>query len=150
MELLNTTICPTCGKDLKIITGECEVNYDREFYGGRVTFFQNKECECGSFYKLCITQTMQGLRAIDMFTAEKPVVEEEVVTETIIQPIIAEPTNPKLVTTIVNPKEQLMLFTIKELRDICNKKKIKTKVKDSKSQLIDRILSKDPKAFGIL
>lgn len=55
--------CPTCGK---VFSAEqpLEPNIeDREFYGGRIKFFKNVDCDCTAKYRLCIEKKFNSLKA---------------------------------------------------------------------------------------
>lgn len=52
--LIGKNICPICGKTFEA-TPPLEPNIvDREFYGGRIRFFKDVECDCSARYRLCI------------------------------------------------------------------------------------------------
>ena len=52
--LVGSNKCPICGKEF-FPTPPLRPNVqDREFYGGRVNFFKEVECDCTGKYDLCI------------------------------------------------------------------------------------------------
>lgn len=54
MKLVGSNKCPICGKEF-YATPPLRPNVkDREFYGGRVKFFKEVECDCTAKYDLCI------------------------------------------------------------------------------------------------
>lgn len=70
MKLVGSNKCPTCGKEFLPIPPLRPNVKDREFYGGRVKFFKEVECDCRAKYDLCIEEreTMDGKKqsVIDM------------------------------------------------------------------------------------
>ena len=70
MRLAGSGKCPTCGKEF-LPTPPLRPNIkDREFYGGRIKFFKEVECDCTAKYDLCIEEKYNGeenkLKVIDL------------------------------------------------------------------------------------
>ena len=173
MELTRGCICTSCGKNFEKVEGNCEVNTDKEFYGGRVAFFQTKQCECGARYKLCIAHTGDGLKVIDMIileateVVEKPVarpveVKEAVVAEAVkveegeqkrdynfrLNPVVEE--TPAIIAEMDSAKAKLLLLTKKELHTLLRRRKISfNKNLATKEELVDKLLLRNPTGVGL-
>lgn len=172
MELTKGCICTACGKNFSEVKGNCEINRDKDFYGGRVAFFQTKQCDCGRKYKLCIAQTGDGLKVIDMIilgTEEivmksKPVVaekKEEVVIETNeevgepkrdynfqLNPVVEE--TPSIIAEMDSAKSKLLMLTKKELHTLLRRRKISfNKNLATKEELVNKLLLRNPTGVGL-
>ena len=172
MELTRGSICPVCGKNHSEVKGDCEVNRDKDLYGGRVAFFQTKQCDCGRKYKLCIAQTGDGLKVIDMIvlgtyemvTNSEPVVEEkkeEVVVETNkevrepkrdynyqLNPVVEE--TPSIIAEMDSAKSKLLMLTKKELHTLLRRRKISfNKNLATKEELVNKLLLRNPTGVGL-
>ena len=175
MELTRGSICPVCGKNHSEVKGNCEVNKDRTFYGGRVGFFQNKKCDCGSEYRLCIGQTASGLKVIDMIVLEKtekvqetkPVVKSDAILEEPVKeesveekeeqkrdyhyqldPAVEE--TPSIIAEMDSAKQKLLMLTKKELHTLLRRRKISfNKQLDTKEKLADKLLLRNPTGVGL-
>jgi len=67
--LVGSNVCPTCGRTFRP-TPPLEPNVeDREFYGGRISFFKNVVCDCQAEYRLCIEKKFNSKRMEDELTA---------------------------------------------------------------------------------
>ena len=165
MELIRGNKCPLCGKDFSKVEGNCVVNTDPTFYGGRVSFFQDNVCDCGSEYRLCVERTVAGLRVIDMIVLErnngklqeltKTLDEEIKVPESVIESVETEETEEveleeRVVAKVEDPRAKLMMLTNKELHKILRKMRVKFNAsKDTKISLVEKILKKNPTCVGI-
>ena len=164
MELTKGSICPECGKNFSKIEGDCEVNRDKSFYGGRVSFFQIQKCNCGRKYKLCIGQTSEGLKVIDMIVLEdsksieddKHVAHKEEVDNTnVADPIVKEEkeevtVKPQIVAEIESVKKRLLMLTKKELQTLLRRRKISfDKHLTTKEQLVEKLLLRNPTGVGL-
>lgn len=179
MKLTRGSICPVCGKNHSEVKGNCEVNKDRTFYGGRVGFFQDKKCDCGSEYRLCIGQTASGLKVIDMIILEEA---EKVVNDTNVartdaildEPVEVDDTNvadievekpkreyhyqldpiiepkPQIIAEMDSAKKKLLMLTKKELHTMLRRRKIRfNKQLDTKEELADKLLLRNPTGVGL-
>lgn len=174
MELTRGSICPVCGKNHSEVKGDCEVNRDKDFYGGRISFFQTKQCDCGRKYKLCIAQTGDGLKVIDMIildnnetiSTEKVIVrpdekKEEVVVETNkevsepkrnynyqLNPVVEE--TPSIIAEMDSAKSKLLMLTKKELHTLLRRRKISfNKNLATKEELVNKLLLRNPTGVGL-
>ena len=173
MELTKSSVCPACGHNFSKVEGNCEVNTDKEFYGGRVAFFQTKLCDCGAKYRLCIAHTGDGLKVIDMIilgtyemvTNNEPVVEEkkvEVVAEPVkeaegeqkrdynfrLNPVVEE--TPAIIAEMDSAKTKLLMLTKKELHTLLRRRKISfNKNLATKEELVDKLLLRNPTGVGL-
>lgn len=69
--------CPTCGK---VFTAEPPLipnTIDREFYGGRIKFFKDVECDCLAKYKLCIEKKYNPITISEDLNVINMIVEKE-------------------------------------------------------------------------
>ena len=57
--------CPVCGQEFFAIPPLRPNTKDREFYGGRVRFFKEVDCDCTAKYDLCIEQKYNSRTAMD-------------------------------------------------------------------------------------
>lgn len=58
--LVGSNKCPICGKEF-LPTPPLRPNIkDREFYGGRVNFFKEVECDCQGKYDLCVERRFKN------------------------------------------------------------------------------------------
>lgn len=176
MELTKGCICTACGKNFSEVKGNCEINRDKDFYGGRVAFFQTKQCDCGRKYKLCIAQTGEGLKVIDMIILDKtekvqgtkpvvkpdaileePVKEEEIVEEKEEQkrdynfqlnPVVEE--TPSIIAEMDSAKSKLLMLTKKELHTLLRRRKISfNKNLATKEELVNKLLLRNPTGVGL-
>lgn len=68
--------CPICGKEFSAeppLTPNIE---DREFYGGRVKFFKDVDCDCTAKYKLCISKSFNPMKGEEEFQVINMIVEK--------------------------------------------------------------------------
>ena len=172
MELTKSSVCPACGHNFSKVEGNCEVNTDKEFYGGRVAFFQTKQCDCGARYKLCIAHTGDGLKVIDMIVLEatevvekpvaRPVEVKEVVAEPVkevedeqkrdynfrLNPVVEE--TPAIIAEMDSAKTKLLMLTKKELHTLLRRRKISfNKNLATKEELVDKLLLRNPTGVGL-
>ena len=175
MELTKSSVCPNCGHNFSKVEGNCEVNMDKEFYGGRVSFFQTKQCDCGAKYRLCIAHTGDGLKVIDMIvlgageavTKAEPVKvvaeekKEEVVEEKKeevsepkrdynfqLNPVVEE--TPSIIAEMDSAKSKLMMLTKKELHTLLRRRKISfNKNLATKEELVNKLLLRNPTGVGL-
>lgn len=174
MELTKSSVCPNCGHNFSKVEGNCEVNMDKEFYGGRVSFFQTKQCDCGAKYRLCIAHTGDGLKVIDMIilddskaiSSEKVAVrpdekKEEVVEEKKgeisepkrdynfqLNPVVEE--TPSIIAEMDSAKSKLMMLTKKELHTLLRRRKISfNKNLATKEELVNKLLLRNPTGVGL-
>lgn len=175
MELTKSSVCPDCGYNFSKVEGNCEVNTDKEFYGGRVAFFQTRLCDCGAKYRLCIAHTGDGLKVIDMivlgreelvtnYEPVKVVAEEkkvEVVEETNkeveepkrdynfqLNPVVEE--TPSIIAEMDSAKSKLLMLTKKELHTLLRRRKISfNKNLATKEELVNKLLLRNPTGVGL-
>ena len=172
MELTKSSVCPDCGYNFSKVEGNCEVNTDKEFYGGRVAFFQTKQCDCGARYKLCIAHTGDGLKVIDMIileateVVEKPVARPVEVKEVVVEPVketedeqkrdynfrlnpVVEET-PAIIAEMDSAKSKLLMLTKKELHTLLRRRKISfNKNLATKEELVNKLLLRNPTGVGL-
>lgn len=60
--LAGSNKCPICGKEFKPTPPLRPNTEDREFYGGRVKFFKQVQCNCEAEYDLCIEKRYDSLK----------------------------------------------------------------------------------------
>jgi len=145
MNLLHGRICPECGKEWEA-EGDLVPNVkDREFYGGRIKFFKEVICDCDKRYVLLIGRkdTREG-------TIEYPVIDiayndgdlglESLKNEhkTLEQNVLSA------MVDIDVKRQKLSQLTANQIRKALTDRGIKFKVKDSKTDLIKKLLEKDP------
>lgn len=173
MELTRGSICPVCGKNHSEVKGDCEVNRDKGFYGGRVAFFQTKQCDCGRKYKLCIAQTGDGLKVIDMIklddnetiSTEKVIVRPDEKKEVVVEankevgkpkrnynfqlnPVVEE--TPSIIAEMDSAKSKLLMLTKKELHTLLRRRKISfNKNLATKEELVNKLLLRNPTGVGL-
>lgn len=178
MILVGGNKCPTCGKIFKA-EPPLVPNLDREFYGGRVKFFKEVECDCQAKYKLCIERKFsyktseEELNVINMIIEkvgtplevlrkqEMDKLQEqaeakaiEAVHEAIVEggnvPTLKQRQEIKqqtILATILDKDtkiETLCVHTIKELRIMCKRRKIKFNATEPKKALAEKLLAYDP------
>lgn len=164
--------CPTCGKTFEAEAPLTPNSENREFYGGRVKFFKDVECDCGAKYKLCIERKFNSLKAEDELTVINMIIEQEgtpimkqvektvdeKVSELVKQATEEHGSLPTLkarqeiktqtiLASIVDVETKintLTLHTIKELRIMCRQRKLKFSVTENKRALAEKLLAKDP------
>lgn len=172
MELTKSSVCPACGHNFSKVEGNCEVNTDKEFYGGRVAFFQTKQCDCGARYRLCIAHTGDGLKVIDMIVLEATeVVEKPVARPAEVKEVVAEPVKeaedeqkrdynfrlnpvveetPAIIAEMDSAKTKLLMLTKKELHTLLRRRKISfNKNLATKEELVDKLLLRNPTGVGL-
>lgn len=67
MVLAGGNKCPICGK---VFTAEAPLKpnvENREFYGGRVHFFKDVDCDCTAKYRLCIEKRFNPVKVAEEF-----------------------------------------------------------------------------------
>ena len=178
MILVGGNKCPTCGKIFKA-EPPLVPNLDREFYGGRVKFFKEVECDCQAKYKLCIERKFsyktseEELNVINMIIEkvgtplevlrkqEMDKLQEqaeakaiEAVHDAIVEggnvPTLKQRQEIKqqtILATILDKDtkiETLCVHTIKELRTMCKRRKIKFNATEPKKALAEKLLAYDP------
>lgn len=81
VSLVGGNKCPICGKVFEATPPLIPNVEDREFYGGRIKFFKDVECDCTAKYKLCIEQKFgvdrQELNVINMIVLKVGIPIEE-------------------------------------------------------------------------
>lgn len=75
--LAGSNKCPTCGKEFNAEPPLTPNTEDREFYGGRVKFFKEVECDCLAKYKLCIESKYNPLTTSEEMNVINMIVEKE-------------------------------------------------------------------------
>jgi hypothetical protein len=164
--------CPTCGK---VFTAEAPLTpntEDREFYGGRIKFFKEVNCDCGAHYKLCIEKKFdtvaveEKLNVINMIIMSEgtPIMKQiektvdEKMAEAVKQakdekgslPTLGQRQELKKQTILASiidldvKIDTLCLHTLHELQVMCRQKKIKVGTKDTKKKLAEKLLAADP------
>lgn len=140
--------CTECGHEFQVeaplrpITTE-----DREFYGGRISFFKEAKCICGKRYDLCIErkynhkEEREDLIVIDMIELDG---EDEKVNGSAILDNAKLPTNVMTLSTLEKKMETLDLYTMKELRQMCKDRGIPFKVTEGKLALQRKLVEKEP------
>jgi hypothetical protein len=77
MKLAGSNVCPICGKEFTPTPPLRPNVKDKEFYGGRIKFFKEVECECTAKYDLCIEEKYiagdNKLRVIDLIVLKEGV-----------------------------------------------------------------------------
>lgn len=155
MTLTHGNRCPKCGKSWEV-SGEMQPNtYDRDFYGGRVKFFQEVKCNCDTEYVLCIARVPDPRKGekyvvIDMvdISKENPFksLEKKIAKKKEEQKKESE-LNEHVLTTLVTKEMQikrLEICTQNELQTLCKLHKVKMGRGDSKYKLIERLLEAVP------
>ena len=146
-----------CGKEFDTFGNLIPNVKDKEFYGGRISFFKEVTCDCGKEYILLIEKYFDhkegmAMRIIDMIdmtdetsypinTIQKKVKPKEKELEDRIDTV--EHTLTKVLTRETQV-EALKTRTQKELQDLCREHKIKFKITESKLTLIDKLLDAIP------
>lgn len=69
--------CPTCGKEFTAEAPLIPNTMDREFYGGRIKFFKDVECDCLAKYKLCIEKKFDPVAVEEKLNVINMIVEKE-------------------------------------------------------------------------
>ncbi len=168
MKLTHGNICPICGKEWKAEGDLIPNTKDKEFYGGRVSFFKEVVCDCKTKYNLCIEtkQDRMGHKAypvIDMIIeadAETMKSIEEAEARKVKYDIIQkngetymtkeqkqEAKIQNVLATVIDKDtkiEKLLELTTNELRAIAKKRHVKFKVTESKQALAEKLLASDP------
>ena len=167
-------VCPNCGKTFEPEPPLVPNTKEREFYGGRIKFFKDVDCDCTAKYRLCIeskfnsNEVRQELKVIDMIVLEpgKTVEELEQMKQQKIEdeanqkiheqfesgkiPTLAEREKIKKEVVLANivdldtKIETLCFHTTAELRLMCEINKVKYTNKDNKETLARKLLAKDP------
>lgn len=79
--LVGSNKCPICGKEFLPTPPLRPNTQDREFYGGRVNFFKEVDCDCTAKYDLCVerrfTRGEDRLEVINMIVLKEGVPLEE-------------------------------------------------------------------------
>lgn len=75
--LVGSNKCPICGKVFEAEPPLVPNVEDREFYGGRIKFFKEVECDCLAKYKLCIESKYNPLEVREELNVINMIVEKE-------------------------------------------------------------------------
>lgn len=159
--------CPICGKEFDATPPLVPNTKEREFYGGRVRFFKEVDCDCTAKYRLCIEQrynrqeTKEELKVIDMIVLKEGIPNEERYNDMAAQIIHERFESGK----VPSPKEReeirkevvlanildldtkvqtLCMHTLVELQLMCKANKVKYTEKMNKTQIAKLLLAKDP------
>lgn len=159
--------CPICGKEFEATPPLVPNTTDREFYGGRIKFFKEVDCDCTARYKLCIEQrynraeTKEELNVIDMIVLKEGIPNEERY-KNMAQKIIHErfeegktPTKREReeirkevvlanILDLDTKVQTLCMHTLTELQLICRANKVKYTEKMNKTQIAKLLLAKNP------
>lgn len=171
--------CPICGKEFKPEPPLRPNMEDREFYGGRVKFFKEVDCDCTAKYDLCIEKRFDSIKEDDTLSVINMIVLKEGVPleelkrqemerlsdeaeakamEAVHEAIEAKGDVPTLqqrqeikrqtiLATVIDKDQKvdtLMMYTQHELQIMCKRRKIKTKVREPKKSLVEKLLANDP------
>lgn len=174
VKLVGGSICPNCGKVFEAEAPLVPNTKNREFYGGRIKFFKDVDCDCEAKYRLCIEskfnskEVVQELKVIDMIILAKGKTKEE--REKELQEKIEKETKDKIherfesgsaptqnerekiknevvLANVVDLKtkiETLCFHTKMELQAMCKRERIKYSVDDNKEKLAKKLLLKNP------
>ena len=100
--------CPICGKEFEPTPPLRPNIEDREFYGGRVKFFKEVDCDCEAKYDLCIEKLFTGeeekLRVINMIILKEGRPLQEIEKEK--HRALEEEANKRAVEAIEKAKEE--------------------------------------------
>lgn len=156
IKLVGSNKCPLCGKVFEPIPPLRPNVEDREFYGGRIKFFKEVECDCASDYDLCIEQRYNSqkedmeLRVVDMIVLNRGISPDEFkhIKNLTKDPEIEEiDTSPNVLAAVLDEdtkKKAMELLTPNELRKMGKNIGIKFPVPCQKKDMIERLLKEDP------
>lgn len=174
VKLVGSNICPYCGKVFEAEAPLTPNTKRREFYGGRIKFFKDVDCDCEAKYRLCIEskfnskEVTQELKVIDMIILEKGKTKEE--REKELQEKIDKEAKDKIhelfesgeaptqnerekiknevvlanIVDLDTKIETLCYHTKLELRAMCQREKVKYAERDDKTVLAKKLLLKNP------
>ena len=166
--------CPVCGKEFFPTPPITPNLKEKEFYGGRVSFFKTVDCDCTAKYRLCIDKKYDNkegrdvFRVIDMEVLQEGIPLDELAVENRVREELQGNDTPtresavsiteKLATkdalkkqavlaTIVDLDtkiETLCYHTVAELKTMCKRRKLRYTNRDSKAELARTLLAYDP------
>lgn len=166
--------CPFCGKEYKALPPLVPNTQRREFYGGRIKFFKEVDCDCGARLNLLIERRYNSklssdeLYVIDSIILKKGKTKEEVEAEKndLVEKMVEERIHKEfengrvpsmqereairketVLATIVDldtKVEALCMMTRLELQALCQKNKVKFVERDSKEKIARRLLAVNP------
>lgn len=169
----NKDTCYICGKKFVAMPPLRPNIKDKEFYGGRVQFFKEVECDCKAKYDLCISKRIKGSEAvyevIDMIILQEGLTDKERMAqakeeaekkaiETIREavetgnrlPTVTQRQEIKrqaVLATVIDKDTKMATLThmtVKELRNMLKKRKLKFSAIETKVQLAEKLLEYDP------